>query len=136
MSYIWVAVWESRISKMILTRENWNIWRKVCPNATLFTTNPTLIGLGSNLDFCNGRLATNKLNQATCQKIHSLNLKLGVNKPQSLNCHTTSPIVLRNETLLLDNLIRKTICLHFSFWAVAVLFVFYDRTLILHKITG
>jgi len=52
--------------------------------------------LGSNPDLCNGRPATNNLNQATCQKFHSLKIKLGVNKPQSLNCHTTSPVVLGN----------------------------------------
>jgi hypothetical protein len=33
---------------MILVEENESTWRKPCPSATLFTTNPTWTGIGLN----------------------------------------------------------------------------------------
>jgi hypothetical protein len=46
---------------MILTWENQRAQRKICPSATLSTTNPTWTDLGTNLSLYGERLATNCL---------------------------------------------------------------------------
>jgi hypothetical protein len=40
--------WVGGVGGMILTGENRNTLRKICPDATVSTTNRTLTGLGSN----------------------------------------------------------------------------------------
>ena len=43
---------------MVLSGENQNTWRKTCLSATLYTTNPTWIGLGLKLNLCGDRPTT------------------------------------------------------------------------------
>jgi hypothetical protein len=50
---------------MILTGENYNIWKKASPSATLSTTNSVQTGLGSNPGLCLERQATNCLSHGT-----------------------------------------------------------------------
>jgi hypothetical protein len=50
---------------MILTGENRRTWRKTCPSATLYTTNPTWIDPGANPGLRGERPATNDLSHGT-----------------------------------------------------------------------
>jgi len=54
-----------RIGGMILTRENRNTWRKLCPSATLSITNVTWSALGSKRGLRGQRPATDRLSQGT-----------------------------------------------------------------------
>jgi len=57
-----------------MTGENQGIWRKTYPNTTLFTTNPTLTGLGPNQGLHSDRLTTNCQSPgtgSTLLKLHS-----------------------------------------------------------------
>jgi hypothetical protein len=51
---------------MKLTGENRSTRRNTCPSATLSTTNPTRIDLGSSLS--GGRPATNRLSHGTAEE--------------------------------------------------------------------
>jgi hypothetical protein len=50
---------------MILTGENRRTRRKICPSATLSTTNPTRVDPGANLGLRGERSATNRLSHST-----------------------------------------------------------------------
>ena len=52
---------ENRIGGMIPTGENRITGRKICPNLTLFATNPTQTGLGSKPSLRSDRPATERL---------------------------------------------------------------------------
>jgi hypothetical protein len=52
------------------TGKNLNTWRKICPNATLSTTNTMQMSPGSNLGLCSQTPAANGLNHGMAQ--HSL----------------------------------------------------------------
>jgi hypothetical protein len=49
------------ICEMMLTRENRSALRKMCPSATLSTTNPKWADLGLNLGLCSQRQVPNHL---------------------------------------------------------------------------
>ena len=57
----WMNKWIWMICGMMLTRENWSALRKMCPSATLSTTNPKWADLGLNLGLCSHRQVPNHL---------------------------------------------------------------------------
>jgi hypothetical protein len=52
---------------MKLTRKNRSTREKICPSATLSTTNPTWTGPGLNPGLRGGRPATNRLRRGTAK---------------------------------------------------------------------
>jgi hypothetical protein len=61
-------------SGMILTGENQRTWRKICPSATLSTTNPIWIDTGMNLGLHGERPLTNHLNHGMAPEKPYINL--------------------------------------------------------------
>jgi hypothetical protein len=87
----------------ILTGENRRTRRKICPSATLSTTNPTWIDLGANPVFRGDRPATNDLSHGTA---HYVSLSL-TNRKSSVHLRALySPrTALRTFTLCGDQLV-------------------------------
>ena len=54
---------------MTLTGGNWGIHGKICPAATLFTTDPTWISLGSNPNLRDATIMTNRLGHNMAHQI-------------------------------------------------------------------
>jgi hypothetical protein len=71
----WWWVWSSRWNENSQGKPKY--WEKICPNATLSTTNPTLRDLGSNLGLRHGKPAINRLSYCTAlyfMKVKHFNL--------------------------------------------------------------
>jgi len=84
---------------MILTGENWSIWRKTCPTATLTSTNPTNTGLGQNPGLCSQRLPRltyTKLNYHDVIMVTNSDCQLTcVKEEQSQQCVARRELTLR-----------------------------------------
>jgi len=84
---------------MIVTGENWSIWRKTFPTATLSSTNPTNTGLGQNPGLCSQRpprLTYTKLNYHNVIMVTTSDCQLTcVKEEQSQQCVARHELTLR-----------------------------------------